>query len=114
MGLFKIVLVRKPHMPLLLPVRVFDFVLLFCISQEIRKLMVLLQFKDCYTQISHVDAHATLGNGIVLQVLGELSSNGQPMRKFVQTIVLAAEVSVSPLSPTLPADVLEDISGNKL
>lgn len=68
-------------------------------------MIVMQQFKDCYTQISHVDAHATLGDGIVVQVLGELSSDGQPMRKFFRTIVLAAEVSASPLPPTLPADI---------
>lgn len=38
-----------------------------------------------------MDSHATLGEGIVIQVTGELSVNGQPMRAFVQTFVLAPE-----------------------
>lgn len=51
-----------------------------------------LQFSECHTKIRHVDAHATLSDGVVVQVLGELSNNGQPMRKFMQTFVLAPEV----------------------
>uniref|UniRef100_A0A3Q3IM17 GTPase activating protein (SH3 domain) binding protein 2 n=1 Tax=Monopterus albus TaxID=43700 RepID=A0A3Q3IM17_MONAL len=50
---------------------------------------------ECHTKIRHVDAHATLSDGVVVQVLGELSNNGQPMRKFMQTFVLAPEGSVA-------------------
>lgn len=64
-----------------------------CISQEIHKKVMSLQFSECHTKIRHVDAHATLSDGVVVQVLGELSNNGQPMRKFMQTFVLAPEVS---------------------
>lgn len=59
-----------------------------------------LQFNECHTKIRHVDAHATLNDGVVVQVLGELSNNGQPMRKFMQTFVLAPEVSTTPFTPT--------------
>lgn len=55
-----------------------------------------LSFRDCHTKIRHVDAHATLNEGVVVQVMGELSNNMQPMRKFMQTFVLAPEVSVTP------------------
>lgn len=51
-----------------------------------------LSFHDCHTKIRHVDAHATLNEGVVVQVMGELSNNMQPMRKFMQTFVLAPEV----------------------
>lgn len=51
-----------------------------------------LQFSECHTKIRHVDAHATLGDGVVVQVMGELSNRGQPMRRFMQTFVLAPEV----------------------
>ncbi|XP_072898456.1 ras GTPase-activating protein-binding protein 2 isoform X2 [Hemitrygon akajei] len=61
---------------------------------EIHKKVMSLQFSDCHTKIRHVDAHATLGDGVVVQVMGELSNNGQPMRKFMQTFVLAPEGSV--------------------
>uniref|UniRef100_A0A3Q4ASG5 Uncharacterized protein n=1 Tax=Mola mola TaxID=94237 RepID=A0A3Q4ASG5_MOLML len=62
---------------------------------EIHKKVMSLQFSECRTKIRHVDAHATLSDGVVVQVLGELSNNGQPMRKFMQTFVLAPEGSVA-------------------
>lgn len=67
--------------------------------QEIHKRVMALSFRDCHTKIRHVDAHATLNEGVVVQVMGELSNNMQPMRKFMQTFVLAPEVccSVEPL-----------------
>lgn len=61
---------------------------------EIHKKVMSLQFSECHTKIRHVDAHATLNDGVVVQVMGELSNGGQPMRKFMQTFVLAPEGSV--------------------
>uniref|UniRef100_A0A671M8U3 Ras GTPase-activating protein-binding protein 2-like n=1 Tax=Sinocyclocheilus anshuiensis TaxID=1608454 RepID=A0A671M8U3_9TELE len=54
-----------------------------------------LQFSECHTKIRHVDAHASLSDAVVVQVMGELSNNGQPMRRFLQTFVLAPEGSVA-------------------
>ncbi|XP_061535240.1 ras GTPase-activating protein-binding protein 2 isoform X1 [Phycodurus eques] len=62
---------------------------------DIHNKVMSLQFSECRTKIRHVDAHATLSDGVVVQVLGELSNNGQPMRKFMQTFVLAPEGSVA-------------------
>ncbi|CAB1416391.1 unnamed protein product [Pleuronectes platessa] len=62
--------------------------------QEIHKRVMALSFRDCHTKIRHVDAHATLNEGVVVQVMGELSNNMQPMRKFMQTFVLAPEGTV--------------------
>ncbi|XP_012687273.2 ras GTPase-activating protein-binding protein 2 [Clupea harengus] len=62
---------------------------------EIHKKVMSLQFSECHTKIRHVDAHATLSDGVAVQVMGELSNNGQPMRKFMQTFVLAPEGSVA-------------------
>ncbi|XP_051993269.1 ras GTPase-activating protein-binding protein 2 isoform X2 [Xyrauchen texanus] len=62
---------------------------------EIHKMVMSLKFSECHTKIQHVDAHATLSDGVVVQVMGELSNNGQPMRKFLQTFVLAPEGSVT-------------------
>ncbi|CAO1442271.1 unnamed protein product [Diamesa hyperborea] len=50
-----------------------------------------LNFRDCHAKISHVDAQATLGDGVVVQVSGELSNDGHPMRRFTQTFVLASQ-----------------------
>ncbi|XP_043088564.1 ras GTPase-activating protein-binding protein 2 [Puntigrus tetrazona] len=60
---------------------------------EIHKKVMSLQFSECHTKIRHVDAHATLGDGVVVQVMGELSNSGRPMRRFMQTFVLAPEGS---------------------
>ena len=83
-------------------------IVLFCL-QEIHKRVMALSFRDCHTKIRHVDAHATLNEGVVVQVMGELSNNMQPMRKFMQTFVLAPEVggpafisaAISPAHPLL-------------
>lgn len=48
-----------------------------------------LNFCDCHTKIRQVDSHSTVGGGVVVQVSGELSNDGQPMRRFMQTFVLA-------------------------
>uniref|UniRef100_A0A8C5EU91 NTF2 domain-containing protein n=1 Tax=Gouania willdenowi TaxID=441366 RepID=A0A8C5EU91_GOUWI len=64
-------------------------------QEEIRKKIKSLQFSECRTKIWHVDAHATLSDGVVVQVLGELSNSGQPMRKFMQTFVLAPDGSIA-------------------
>lgn len=50
-----------------------------------------LNFQDCHAKIAQVDSQSTLGNGVVVQVTGELSNAGQPMRRFTQTFVLAAQ-----------------------
>lgn len=53
-----------------------------------------LNFKDCHTKIRQVDSLETTNKSVVVQVIGELSNNGQPMRRFFQTFIL------SPRSPT--------------
>jgi hypothetical protein len=50
-----------------------------------------MNFRDCHAKISHVDAQASLGDGVVVQVFGELSNDGNQMRRFTQTFVLAAQ-----------------------
>ncbi|XP_025242628.1 ras GTPase-activating protein-binding protein 1 isoform X3 [Macaca fascicularis] len=52
-------------------------------------------FTNCHTKIRHVDAHATLNDGVVVQVMGLLSNNNQALRRFMQTFVLAPEGSVA-------------------
>lgn len=50
-----------------------------------------MNFRDVHAKISSVDAQATLGDGVVVQVSGELSNDGHPMRRFTQTFVLACQ-----------------------
>ncbi|XP_022907625.1 ras GTPase-activating protein-binding protein 2 [Onthophagus taurus] len=60
-------------------------------QKQIHQKIQQLNFRDCHAKISQVDSQATLGNGVVVQVTGELSNAGQPMRRFTQTFVLAAQ-----------------------
>ncbi|XP_004280242.1 ras GTPase-activating protein-binding protein 2 isoform X1 [Orcinus orca] len=63
-------------------------------QNDIHHKVLSLNFSECHTKIRHVDAHATLSDGVVVQVMGLLSNSGQPERKFMQTFVLAPEGSV--------------------
>lgn len=50
-----------------------------------------LGFKDCHAKIRQVDCQETVGGAVVIQVTGELSNNYGPMRRFMQTFVLARQ-----------------------
>ncbi|GJJ79185.1 Ras GTPase-activating protein-binding protein 1 [Entomortierella parvispora] len=50
-----------------------------------------LEFDDCRVLVSNVDCQESFGNGIIIQVLGELSNKGGPAQKFVQTFFLAEQ-----------------------
>jgi Ras GTPase-activating protein-binding protein 1 len=58
---------------------------------EIHKKIISLNFRDCHAKIRQVDSQATVGNAVVVQVTGELSNSGQPMRRFMQTFVLVPQ-----------------------
>ncbi|XP_038060422.1 ras GTPase-activating protein-binding protein 1-like [Patiria miniata] len=60
-------------------------------QMDINEKILSLNFRDCHAKIRQVDSHATLGEGVVVQVTGELSNNGEPMRRFMQTFVLAPQ-----------------------
>ena len=47
--------------------------------------------QDCYTKIAQLEAFLTIGDGIVVQVAGEVSNNGQQLRRFMQTFVLGTQ-----------------------
>ncbi|XP_068596337.1 ras GTPase-activating protein-binding protein 1 [Brachionichthys hirsutus] len=64
-------------------------------QSEIHKRVLALSFRDCHTVIRHVDASATLSEGVLVQVMGELSNARRPMRRFMQTFVLAPEGTVA-------------------
>lgn len=60
-------------------------------QHDIHKKILSLNFRDCHAKIRLVDAHATLANGVVIQVTGELSNGGLPLRRFMQSFVLAPQ-----------------------
>lgn len=57
--------------------------------EKIGERMKELQLNDCRAKIKQIDCLETLAGGLVLQVIGELSNDGKPMRRFLQTFVLA-------------------------
>jgi Ras GTPase-activating protein-binding protein 1 len=58
---------------------------------DIHKKIMSLEFRDCHAKIRQVDSQPTIANAVVVQVTGELSNNGEPMRRFMQTFVLAPQ-----------------------
>jgi len=60
-------------------------------QMEIHKKILSLEFKDCHAKIRQVDSQASIDSAVVVQVAGELSNNGQLMRRFMQTFVLAPQ-----------------------
>jgi len=60
-------------------------------QEAIHKKIMSLGFNDCHAKIRQVDSQATVEDSVVVQVTGELSNNGEPMRRFMQTFVLVPQ-----------------------
>ncbi|KAK7023418.1 hypothetical protein VNI00_016776 [Paramarasmius palmivorus] len=60
-------------------------------QSEIHTQITSLAFNDCKIFIHSVDAQSSANGGIIIQVIGEMSNNGGPWRKFVQTFFLAEQ-----------------------
>jgi len=60
-------------------------------QRAIHEKIMSLKFEDCRTKIKHVDSQATIDDGVVVQVSGELSNAGQLPRRFMQTFVLGSQ-----------------------
>lgn len=56
------------------------------ISDKIKE----LKFQDCKVRVLNVDSQSSFDN-ILVSVIGEISNNSEPSRKFVQTFVLAEQ-----------------------
>jgi len=63
--------------------------------EKIRRKVEELKLNDCRAKIEQIDCLETLAGGLVIQVIGELSNNGKPMRRFLQTFVLAPSLEDS-------------------
>ncbi|KAI5309524.1 hypothetical protein KEM55_003059 [Ascosphaera atra] len=57
---------------------------------EIQSRIRSLNFRSCKVRVLNVDAQGSFENILVI-VIGEISNDGQPSRKFVQTFVLAQQ-----------------------
>ncbi|KAL5495962.1 hypothetical protein ACEPAH_3194 [Sanghuangporus vaninii] len=63
-----------------------------CYGQlEIHQKILSIGFQNCKVFIHSVDAQASANNGIIIQVIGEMSNRDDPWRKFVQTFFLAEQ-----------------------
>ncbi|KAG8966984.1 hypothetical protein FRC03_010939 [Tulasnella sp. 419] len=60
-------------------------------QQEIHQKIMSLNYVNCKVFINSVDAQSSANNGIIIQVIGEMSNRGEPWRKFVQTFFLAEQ-----------------------
>ncbi|XP_012590087.1 PREDICTED: uncharacterized protein LOC101637423 [Condylura cristata] len=81
-------------------------------QKEIHRKVMSQNFTNCHTKIRHVDAHATLNDGVVVQVMGLLSNNNQALRRFMQTFVLAPEVGAP--GPALQPGPGPEVRGSAL
>ena len=62
-----------------------------CGREQIHNKIMLMNFNNCHTKIRQIDSMQTISDGFVIQVIGELSNDGQPLRRFLQTFVLALQ-----------------------
>lgn len=60
---------------------------------EIYERINTLGFRDCHAKIFQVDSQLSVSQTVVVQVLGELSNDGRPLRKFMQTFVLVPQTN---------------------
>lgn len=60
-------------------------------QQEIHNKILSIGFNDCKVFINSVDAQSSANGGIIIQVIGEMSNNGEAWRKFAQTFFLAEQ-----------------------
>ncbi|PLW22810.1 hypothetical protein PCASD_12161 [Puccinia coronata f. sp. avenae] len=60
-------------------------------QQEIHEKFMSLDFDDCKVFVSNVDSQSSADGGIIVQVLGEMSNQAGPWRKFAQTFFLAEQ-----------------------
>ncbi|EJU02152.1 NTF2-domain-containing protein [Dacryopinax primogenitus] len=58
---------------------------------QIHDKIVSLGYHDCKVYINSVDAQSSMAGGIIIQVIGEMSNNGEPWKKFAQTFFLAEQ-----------------------
>ncbi|XP_003741539.2 ras GTPase-activating protein-binding protein 2 [Galendromus occidentalis] len=57
-------------------------------QQDIHEAIMALNFRDCYAKIHYVDAQESENKMVVVQVAGQLTNQGGPMRRFMQTFIL--------------------------
>lgn len=59
--------------------------------QEIHNKIMALNYENCKVFIHSVDAQSSANDGILIQVVGEMSNRDEPWKKFLQTFFLAEQ-----------------------
>ena len=67
------------------------FFFLFFNLKEIRKRISDIDYKECRVVVSNVDSQPSNNEGIIVQVLGEMSNKDEQAIKFAQTFFLAVQ-----------------------
>ena len=75
-------------------------------QKEIHRKVMSQNFTNCHTKIRHVDTHATLNDGVVVQVMGLLSNNNQALRTFMRplSLLLRALLQISFMFTMISSD----------
>ncbi|WVR05121.1 hypothetical protein IAU60_002133 [Kwoniella sp. DSM 27419] len=60
-------------------------------QQEIHDRIVAIGYDQCKVYIHSIDSQSSANGGIIILVIGEMSNNNQPWRKFTQTFFLAEQ-----------------------
>ncbi|WVQ70165.1 uncharacterized protein L199_008390 [Kwoniella botswanensis] len=60
-------------------------------QQEIHDRIVAIGYNECKVYIHSIDSQSSANGGIIILVIGEMSNNHQPWRKFTQTFFLAEQ-----------------------
>ncbi|OUM63832.1 hypothetical protein PIROE2DRAFT_43151, partial [Piromyces sp. E2] len=60
-------------------------------KEEIRKRISDIDYKECRVVVSNVDSQPSNNEGIIVQVLGEMSNKDEQAIKFAQTFFLAVQ-----------------------
>ncbi|EHB06756.1 Ras GTPase-activating protein-binding protein 1 [Heterocephalus glaber] len=64
-------------------------------QKETHRKVMSQNFTNCHTKIGHVNAHATLNDDVVFQVMGLLFNDNCALWRFMRMFVLALESSGS-------------------
>ncbi|KAJ1917168.1 hypothetical protein H4219_003358 [Mycoemilia scoparia] len=60
-------------------------------QSEIHQVIMKHDFKNCKVHVTNIDTLPANANGIIVQVMGEMSNNNQPSQRFVQSFYLAEQ-----------------------
>ncbi|WWC69525.1 uncharacterized protein I206_103467 [Kwoniella pini CBS 10737] len=60
-------------------------------QQEIHDQITAIGYNECKVYIHSIDSQSSANGGIIILVIGEMSNNHQPWRKFTQTFFLAEQ-----------------------